>query len=165
MRWILKPLLIASLLLAGACGEESDLVLDEESPSSLADAGTTSPQSNSPTDPSTTTATTAGSDATSSPATTGTATTEPPDPGFISETTFSEPWPFTVEDGTVRCFPGSAVVFVTGGEIHAVNGLARGRAENEGWLEVEPIWREDPDMPGTRINIGPVIDLGLSLCE
>lgn len=48
------------------------------------------------------------------------------------------------------------------GTDYAVNGTA---------LTVEPdlpkidaIWKNDPDVPGTRINIGPVIDKGLSLC-
>jgi len=42
-----------------------------------------------------------------------------------------------------------------------LNGLAKPR----GYLEIEPIWKLNSDIPGARINIGPLIDAALALCN
>lgn len=70
-----------------------------------------------------------------------------------------------MKQGTVRCVLGNSVVFVTDDTIYALNGLARGRMEQEGWREIHEIWLDNLDLPGTKISIGPLIDLGLGLCE
>lgn len=74
-------------------------------------------------------------------------------------------WPLTVSEGVVRC-EGSggigAVIFRTpGGDDYGVNGTALSR----GAAKLEPIWKKDPDIPGARINISPVLDRGLKLCK
>ncbi|MDP1820676.1 MAG: DUF2511 domain-containing protein [Acidimicrobiales bacterium] len=56
------------------------------------------------------------------------------------------------------------VVFVREGVTYALNGLARGSAEENGWREIDEIWRDNPDIPGTKVDIGPLIDRGLDLC-
>jgi hypothetical protein len=47
------------------------------------------------------------------------------------------------------------------GTVYALNGTAKMR--NAG-ADPGSVWAEDPDMPGLRVNIGDVIDLGLDLC-
>jgi hypothetical protein len=70
-------------------------------------------------------------------------------------------WPLTVSSGTVRC-EGSAVYFeAPDGTEYAVNGTARGQDPTP---PLEDIWRKDPDLPGTRIDISPVLDAGLATC-
>ena len=74
-------------------------------------------------------------------------------------------WPLTVQEGVLRC-EGSggigAVVFRTpDGTDYGVNGTALG----QGFPRIDAIWKKDPDIPGTRINIGPVLDRGLELCK
>ncbi len=78
---------------------------------------------------------------------------------------FGDRWPFTVEQGYVMCVSGSAVVFRANDATYAINGQASGMAARNGFRPAEDIWRENPSIPGTRINIKPVIDAGLALCE
>jgi hypothetical protein len=74
-------------------------------------------------------------------------------------------WPLMVQEGALRC-EGSggsgAVVFrAPDGADYGVNGTALG----QGFPEIDPIWKKDPDIPGARINISPVLNRGLELCE
>ena len=89
------------------------------------------------------------------------------DPGAVSRAEFGADWPLTVDRGTLSC-DGPGVVFTTDdGEEYAVNGTAKG----SGYPGIEPIWREDPDLalddggPPLRVDISPLIDRGLELCE
>jgi hypothetical protein len=45
--------------------------------------------------------------------------------------------------------------------VYAVNGIARQSGE---CAEIDPIWVDDPDIPGAKMDIGPIIDRGLELC-
>jgi hypothetical protein len=46
--------------------------------------------------------------------------------------------------------------------VYGLNGLARQHLHLPG---IYAIWRMDPDIPGGRVNIGPIIDRGLKLCH
>lgn len=79
-------------------------------------------------------------------------------------------WPLTVREGKIACIPGpvvpgirrvDAVVLHSRGKTYALNGAAKSR----GYLPIEPIWKNDPAIPGLRINIGPLIDLALKECR
>lgn len=76
-------------------------------------------------------------------------------------------WPLTVSKGVVRCEgsdgSGSVIFRAPDGTDYAVNGTAK--AVKQDLPEIAAIWKKDPDVPGTRINIGPVIDRGLELCK
>ncbi|MBL8756323.1 MAG: hypothetical protein JNK15_23720 [Planctomycetes bacterium] len=82
-----------------------------------------------------------------------------------SRATFSGEWPLTVESGTVerriRDSDGARheiVVFVTqDGAEYALNGTARGL----GFLAIEPIWRDAPPPLGPKVDLGPLLKLGL----
>lgn len=65
-----------------------------------------------------------------------------------------EPWPFTVDEVTLSCTPGTRAVFVTTPDSRrfAVNGTARAEA---------PLMRP---IQGA-IDTGPLIRMGLALCE
>lgn len=89
--------------------------------------------------------------------------------GYISEETWANgPWPFTVPEGTLLCAPygvgGSqqSVTFVANRVMYAVNGTAKGAGQFE---DIESIWKANPEIPGTKVNIGPVLEKGLSLCN
>jgi hypothetical protein len=82
----------------------------------------------------------------------------------VSRDEFGAEWPLTVDHGTLRC-EGSegfgAVVFTDPDDNeYAVNGTAKGK----GYQAVDPIWRDDPELAGLKVPIGPLIDRGLSLC-
>lgn len=84
--------------------------------------------------------------------------------GYVHQDDYGDDWPFTVEDGIVACERGSMVVFRTGGRTYAVNGTARGFKEEAGYLDFEEIWRDDPTGMLPKVNISPIIDMGLDLC-
>lgn len=83
-------------------------------------------------------------------------------PNYVSRKQFGDTWPLTVEEGHIRCLSGQAVVFSAGGYVYAVNGTAKGRDK---YRDIDEIWRDDPVYPGLKINIGPLLDYGLSLCK
>lgn len=97
-------------------------------------------------------------------------------------------WPFTVSEGTVRCLERRAVIFEANTKRYAVNGTAKGYAKHGGFLPIESIWAEDPKFleranevarvqrrpiaevidtmgPPTRIDIKPILEIGLALCR
>lgn len=86
--------------------------------------------------------------------------------GYIARGMLSAEWPFTVDAGTLECetLAGDAqsVTFVVGDKTYAVNGIAKGTGQ---YLPLEEIWADDPSIPGTKVNIGPIIDHGLALCR
>lgn len=86
-------------------------------------------------------------------------------PGYVEPADFDEPWPLTVDGGTLRCEPPSAVVFTApDGTEYAVNGMA----ESQDYADIEPIWRDDPDPPAgadLKVSIHPLIEAGLDMCE
>ena len=86
----------------------------------------------------------------------------------ISEPTFKGKWPFSVNEGVLECreFNLSSdrklpmVLFHANGKIYGVNGTASTRFES-----IDEIWLDNPDIPGTKINVGPIIQEGLKLCN
>lgn len=74
---------------------------------------------------------------------------------------FGDSWPFTVDSGYLDCVPPSCAVFRTGSTTYGLNGLAKSRD----FQDVRPIWRDDPNAPGLKISIGPMIDLALKECQ
>ena len=81
---------------------------------------------------------------------------------------FGDEWPFTVPSGILSCEGKSglgAVVFTTNGKSYAVNGAARQKAKREGYKEISEIWKDNPQYPGSKVNIGPIIQKGLTLCK
>jgi hypothetical protein len=79
----------------------------------------------------------------------------------VKRSDFGDDWPLTVEQGTLRC-EGDAVTFNDGETVYAVNGTAKTRKSG---VDIDPIWADNPDIPGTKRNIGVLIDRGLELCE
>lgn len=88
--------------------------------------------------------------------------TEKPDRQVVRAADYGDAWPFTVESGTVRCVkPRNEIIFSSEGKVYAVNGTAK---SNKDYADIAPIWKDNPQIEGTKISIGPIIDLGLSLC-
>lgn len=72
----------------------------------------------------------------------------------------ADEWPLTVTSGEVERLPDNSVVFHHAGSTFALNGIATGKRQ---YMDVERIWRFNPDGSGERVNIGPLIDLGNNL--
>lgn len=103
----------------------------------------------------------------------------------VSRSEFGDRWPLSVEEGTVKCLSNGAVIFVAAGREYGVNGFAKSR----GYQAIDIIWAKDFARydkmadeiaagtktplsevkeslgPVFRKDIGPVLDLGLSLCD
>lgn len=69
-----------------------------------------------------------------------------------------DPWPLTVESGTLRCDADSVTIEADGNR-WAVNGMAGTRGDGD---DIGPIWAEGDGAP--KVDIGALIDAGLDLC-
>lgn len=86
---------------------------------------------------------------------------------LISAEDYGDAWPFTFEEGYVACHAGNAltVMDAESGRMYPLNGTAKGKAGALGLEPLEPVWRDNPDIPGTKVSVGPVIEQGLGLCR
>jgi hypothetical protein len=48
------------------------------------------------------------------------------------------------------------------GKTYAANGTAK---DHGNYLDIDPIWAPNPDVSGLKIDISPVIDAALALCN
>jgi hypothetical protein len=89
----------------------------------------------------------------------------------ITRQEYGQRWPFTVEDGILACRDTGVTVgatkmkevtFTANGVTYAVNGTAKG---NKAYANIDGIWAEDPERPGLKKDIQPIIDMGLQLCD
>lgn len=76
---------------------------------------------------------------------------------IVRDEDFGARWPFTVSQGYLDCIDGSAV-FRSQMTEYGLNGVATSR----GYHSIDPIWRNNPEIPGTKINIGGMIQLACS---
>ena len=78
-----------------------------------------------------------------------------------------EAWPFTVERGTLQCHRNTFLTFTANSRIYAINGSASTYAKSAQlpWVDVRPIWRDNPQIPGTKVPLGAVIERGTALCK
>ena len=90
--------------------------------------------------------------------------------GTFSAATWTDgPWPFTIESGELKCI-GSAddpgIFIVTNeGEMFALNPAAIVMADGVGaHADLDPIWRNDPNVPNAKVNVSPMILYALALC-
>lgn len=83
------------------------------------------------------------------------------EPAATREVTAEEvdPWPFTVEKGTLGC-RGGKVTFATDGAEYGLTGDAQ-----TDHPAPDPVWATDPESDGTRLSLGAAIEAGMALCE
>jgi hypothetical protein len=83
------------------------------------------------------------------------------------ETWVDGEWPFTIDRAVLNCVVGAEeygkrVVVIADREMYALNGTAKSA---DLWPDFDIIWRDHPSIPGLKVDIGPMIDRGLSLCD
>jgi hypothetical protein len=78
----------------------------------------------------------------------------------VSQSNFKGIWPLTVEEGTLLCNKNAVTFKTKDGKVYGVNGTAKTR----GAQPIEPIWANDPELPGTKLNLSDLLQKGLSLC-
>ncbi|MDK1476060.1 DUF2511 domain-containing protein [Streptomyces sp. 549] len=69
------------------------------------------------------------------------------------------PWPFTVDTGTLACDQGK-ITFEAGGTEYGLTGSAQ-----SSYAKPDPIWVDDPDVPGVKTSLGSLIAAGMKLCK
>lgn len=74
-------------------------------------------------------------------------------------------WPLTVPEATVTCRTGGAVVLTAGGKDVAVNGTAMTLYKSMTRIADSGLWRDATTGAGPKVDIGPIIDIGLDLCD
>ena len=83
----------------------------------------------------------------------------------LSKSDYGQDWPFSVENGTVKC-TGSEyhIIFVSGGETYALNEAAKTSGE---YHDIEDIIRPDANYPGRKImmDLSAIEFEGLKLCN
>lgn len=86
---------------------------------------------------------------------------------LISAEDLGDAWPFTFEEGYVACHAGNAVTVMDAesGRMYPLNGPAKGKASALGLEPLESVWRDNPEIAGTKVSVGPVIEQGLGLCR
>jgi hypothetical protein len=92
------------------------------------------------------------------------------DPGLLVSTTFGDKWPLKVPYVVAHCeditIAGRhlkvATVDAPDGKIYAANGTAK---DHGNYLDIDPIWAPNPDVSGLKIDMSPVLDAALALCD
>ncbi|MBD2636265.1 DUF2511 domain-containing protein [Limnothrix sp. FACHB-881] len=79
----------------------------------------------------------------------------------VTENEFGQSWPLTVPSGTLECVASQQVIFRANGKVYAVNGSAKAT----GALPIDPIWKDNPAIQGTKIPISGLLNRGLELCQ
>lgn len=85
----------------------------------------------------------------------------------ISRSEFGRSWPFTVDEGTLRC-EGGAITFTARGATYAVNAVAlRSMTAQPTWRYASELVVQDPGGARAEVprDISPVLDAGLALCR
>ncbi|SKC77661.1 Protein of unknown function [Krasilnikoviella flava] len=69
-------------------------------------------------------------------------------------------WPLSVDSVTYMCGEGNAIIVKADGELYALNGLAKG----QGYADLDPIWLDDPEVDGLKVDAGSLTDYVLEQC-
>ncbi len=84
----------------------------------------------------------------------------------VSKAEFGDKWPLTVDEGEIECRDTYFRLFHHGGRTYALNGLAKDRAKEHGWLEIKPIWKDNLELgDGFKISLTPLTEAAGNLCE
>lgn len=86
---------------------------------------------------------------------------------LIDQEQFGADWPFTQPEMHLSCLPGNAVVVmdVDTAAMYPVNGPANEQIKRYGMKQLNEIWHDSLEIPGTKISVGPIIERGLTLCK
>jgi hypothetical protein len=79
----------------------------------------------------------------------------------VSSSDYGDDWPFTFSSGYLDCERQAAVVN-SDGKTYGLNGVAKASGR---YLPLEDVWRNNPNIPGLKVNIGPMIQRALTQCS
>ncbi|MEY0875202.1 DUF2511 domain-containing protein [Providencia manganoxydans] len=88
----------------------------------------------------------------------------------ITQETFQGDWPFNVNTVELQCYKGGAFIEdVSTNEVYGLTGLANTIGTNgkksSNNINGAAIWKDNPNIEGTKVSIGPIISEALKLCD
>lgn len=92
------------------------------------------------------------------------------EPGLLVSSDFGDDWPLTVPYVVAHCENITAgdmnlqvvTIDAPDGTTYAANGTAK---DHTVYPSLDPVWADNPDVDGLKIDISPIIDAGLVLCS
>jgi hypothetical protein len=88
-------------------------------------------------------------------------------PLILKQAEYQGNWPFRVSEGILECLPSGIITFKVDDKTYAVNRLANSRD----YLKIDEIWRNAPitleqdTSSNQKIELSPIINKGLELCQ
>ena len=86
----------------------------------------------------------------------------------INRADYGLDWPLTIPEATLHCENDAVwIVNPSNGRRYWINGFAKGYLENRGYeaYAIDPIWLPNPEIPGIKISVSPIIEDGRDLCN
>ena len=81
----------------------------------------------------------------------------------VTESEFGNEWPLTVSSGSISCLNEGGTklaLFEHNGQTYQLNGAAQSR----GYTSINAIWKDNPNIPGAKMSIAPLINAALNEC-
>lgn len=86
--------------------------------------------------------------------------TKNPSVQTITEADFGESWPFIVDSGEIGCKGKRFPYFSANGHTYWLTGMRQPTFE-----DVSAVWKDNPNIPNTKVSLSDVIDSALKLCK
>ena len=83
---------------------------------------------------------------------------------MITQEEYGASWPLTVDSARL-CYAMQAVWVEVKGKKYDLNSMAKIVLPRHGhdYCDLREIWKDDPDIEGSKVNVGPLIDAGCAL--
>lgn len=89
----------------------------------------------------------------------------------VVEGEYGRDWPLTINEGVLKCWTPvggmphvRAFTIEQDGSVYALNGVAMSHARSFGWNSLAPIWRSNPEIPGTKLPVSALIERASATC-
>jgi hypothetical protein len=83
----------------------------------------------------------------------------------VTRAEFGDAWPLTIERATVDCDAQGRAILKTRAPDPTGTWALTGAAQQYGYPPIDPFWRENPGIPGTRVPLTELIRLALEQCR
>lgn len=84
----------------------------------------------------------------------------------VSEAELGAAWPFTVSEVELLCEgPPPAALAKVDDKVYALNGSARGVAQEKGWLDGQAITKANPENPALKMDYSELTTRAQGLCR
>ena len=78
----------------------------------------------------------------------------------VTKKKFGDQWPFTVDQGHVKCLHENRIIFHAERQTYGVNDIAK-----KTFFDIEKIWRTDIDTATVITYMKPIVEEGMKRCK